>query len=196
MVSGPAVGSTSVSAAATIEEVRVCAIGPLTTSARPDPDTVSTIVTTRTAVFRRNGPKCPLGLRSVTKHPLCFSIGPVPNALPPNFLGNTIGFPAAGCGPSIEWPSAPWLYRGRRFAVATKVNSRRRLELLQPERQTGRASASLSGAADPRSPRRQLIRPLTQPFPSAVLVRCACHSICDKSPNRGTILTASLLRDG
>ena len=32
--------------------------------------------------------------------------------------------------------AATWLYRGRRFTVSTKVNSRRSRELLQPERQT------------------------------------------------------------
>ena len=137
MVSGPAVGSTSVSAAATIEEVRVCAIGPLTTSARPDRDTASTIVITRTAGFRKNGPKCPLGLRSVTKHPRCISIGPVPSALPSNSLGRQYYWlPRGGLRQPIKWSPPTWLYRGRRFAVSTKVNSRRRLELLQPERQT------------------------------------------------------------
>ena len=33
-------------------------------------------------------------------------------------------------------------------------------------------------------------------FPSTVLANYECHSICDKSPNRGTILTASLLPAG
>ncbi len=62
-------------AAVTIEEVRVSAIVPFTTSARPNLDTASTIVTTRTAVFRRNGPNCPLGPPSVTKHPLWIRSG-------------------------------------------------------------------------------------------------------------------------
>src|SRR6516165_7354614 len=60
----------SVSAASPIEEIRATVIVLMTTSARPNLDTASTFVTTRSAIFRRSGPNCPLGPHSVTKQPL------------------------------------------------------------------------------------------------------------------------------